>query len=163
MLFQNSCVVPLGITAIVSLFFPPLAEEPGREQLSVPSKVTTIRNRKLFFIWAFPLKVCRSNFSYAFRSRGHRTSQCSELFDLDLHDITRLKKNRRLASKSDTRRSPCGNNITRLERDCFREKLDQPGNAEYELVGVGILHRLPVELQFDKELMWISRFIGGHN
>src|SRR6266496_136110 len=47
MLFQNSCVVPFGITAIVSFFFPPVADPPGFVQLSVTIMLNTIKSEAI--------------------------------------------------------------------------------------------------------------------
>jgi hypothetical protein len=40
MLFQNSCVVPFGMTAMVSFFLPPVVDPPGFVQLSVTIPIT---------------------------------------------------------------------------------------------------------------------------
>src|SRR5689334_21053365 len=122
MLFQNSCVVPFGITAIVSFFlFAPGALAPVQLTAATASK---IKNNK---------RVLRMS---VFLFRHDWISQTSDTLDQNLHLIARLEKHGRLARKADTGRRAGGDDVAGLERDRLRDELDQSRHAEDQLVRI---------------------------
>ncbi len=69
---------------------------------------------------------------------------------------------RRLAREAHARRRPGRDQVTGLESREGREEADQLRDAEDQLVGVRILHRLTIETQTNPELLGVrDLFLGG--
>src|SRR2546423_10305031 len=101
MLFQNSCDVPFGMTAMVSFFELP---EPARLQLAA---ATTVKiNAKVISLRISSLvSLCRS--ADAFSGSDHWIVQFTDAFNVNHHFVARLKINRRLSGKAYSRRCSC--------------------------------------------------------
>src|SRR5260370_40122759 len=85
MLFQDSCVVALGITVMVSLFLPPAVDRTGLVQLSVaiPITLNPTSNTTILRIMFFPVRCL--NFSSSLRSLGGLSGLSGELFAARIH------------------------------------------------------------------------------
>src|SRR5437870_6351663 len=85
MLFQNSCVVPLGITAMVSFFLPPAVDPPGLVHLSVaiPITLNPTNNKNILRMMFFPIRCL--NFSSSLRSLCGLSGLSGELFAARIH------------------------------------------------------------------------------
>src|SRR5215213_255286 len=104
MLFQNSCVVPFGITAMVNFFVPVGAS--ALVQLSAESASSiSANNERILFICVFLF------------SGNYGVTQTTNSLDQHFHLIARLKKHRRLSREANAWRSARRDHIARLERD----------------------------------------------
>src|ERR1051325_1034037 len=153
MLFQNSCEVPFGMTAMVSFLELP---EPARLQLAIATTVNI--NAKIISLRISSL-ISLGSGADAFGSSHHWIVQFSDAFNINNHFVARLKVNRRLAGKAYSRRGARRDHITRFKRDRARQEFDQLRHAEDQLVSIRILHRSSVEDQLDRQLMRIAQFI----
>ena len=80
---------------------------------------------------------------------------------VDFGDVAIFHKDRRLSRKPDTGRRAGCDDITRLERDACREKLDQFRNAKDQLSSGGVLHYLASEPELNTQIVRISDLIFG--
>src|SRR5438045_4201032 len=150
MLFQNSCEVPFGITAMVSFFELP---EPARLQFAA---TTTVKiNAKVISLRISSLVSLYSS-ADDFSGSHHWIVQFTDAFNINHHFVARLKVNRRLSGKAYSRRRSGRDHVTRFERDRARKKLNQLRHAEDQLVSIRILHRSSVEDQLDRQLVRIA-------
>src|SRR5687768_9864096 len=94
MLFQNWCVVPFGMTAIVSVFLSFAAVR------AIRSAHTTTGNRNL----------CISFLDYWIIDTTNN-------FDIDFHLVTRLQEPRRVSRKADAGRRAGCDHIAGFERN----------------------------------------------
>src|ERR1041385_1696138 len=119
MLFQNSCEVPFGMTAMVSFFVMP---EPARLQLAAAMTVNI--NAKIISLRISSLVSLRSS-ADACSGSDHWIVQSTDAFNINNHFVARLQVNRRLSGKAYSRRRSGRDHVTRFERDRTRKKFDQ--------------------------------------
>src|SRR5205814_5827892 len=127
MLFQNSCEVPFGMTAMVSFFELP---EPARLQLAA---ATTVKiNAKVISLRISSLGSLYSS-ADAFSGSHHWIVQFTDAFNINHHFVARFQEHGRLSGKAYSRRRSRRDHITRFERDRARQEFDQLRHAEDQL------------------------------
>src|SRR5688500_8451940 len=113
MLFQNSCVVPFGMTAMVSFLLLLFTVQPIRNTDKTDSNTIL----SIFFLddWI---------------------AQASHTFDQTFHLVARFQKHRWVAREPSSGRRAGSYHAAGLERDVLGKKLDQPRHAKDQLIGV---------------------------
>src|ERR1043166_9342681 len=104
MLFQNSCVVPFGITAIVNLFLLAVGAWAFMQLMAATASKLKHRVNRILRILVFLF-------------RHDWISETSHSFDQHFHLVARLEKHRRLAREADGARRTGRDHVARLERD----------------------------------------------
>lgn len=87
----------------------------------------------------------------------------ADAFEFDLHRISGLEENRRLALEANTCRRAHRDDVTRFEVDELRKMIDDEGNVEMHRRGVGVLLLHSVDAGDDLDTMRVGELILGDN
>ncbi len=88
-------------------------------------------------------------------------AQDSQALDLDFHHVTVAEIDRRLTGETDAGWGAGGDDVAGHEGDGLREEGDDFGDVEDELVGVGVLLGLAVEVEADPEIVRVGDLVFG--